>query len=184
MNDDAIIQLYLRRSEDAIAETEAAYGRSLHSLAVRILDSPEDAEESVNDTYLKAWNTIPPQRPSHFFGYLAKLCRFASLDKLDWRSAAKRSGGVVSLTQEMETCIPDESRDRELEGRELGRVLNAFLENLPRESRVIFLRRYWYADTVAEIAQRYAVSESKVKTQLHRTRKKLSDYLKLEGITV
>lgn len=184
MKDETILDLYFSRNEDAIAETDAAYGRSLRSLSNRILENPEDSEESVNDTYLKAWNTIPPQRPSHFFGYLAKICRYISMDRLDWRSAAKRKATVVSLTQEMELCIPDKRRDAEMQSRELGRILNSFLGTLPQETRLIFLRRYWYVDTVGEIAARYAVSESKVKTTLHRTRKKLSDYLAQEGIAV
>lgn len=184
MEDKKIIDLYWARNEDAIAETDAAYGRPLHTLADRILRSPEDAQESVNDTYFKAWETIPPQRPNYFFAYLAKICRHFALGKLDWKNAAKRKAEVVELTREMELCIPDESRDRELERKEMGRLLNGFLAGLSVESRRIFLRRYWYVDTVAEIAQRYSISESKVKTQLHRTRKKLSDYLAKEGIAV
>lgn len=184
MNDEAILELYFARNEDAIAQTDAVYGKSLRTLSNRILNSREDAEESVSDTYLKTWNTIPPTRPRHFFGYLAKICRFASMDRLDWRSAAKRHAQVVSLTREMELCIPDERRDRDLEARELGRILNAFLAALPREPRMIFLRRYWYADNVRDIAARYDITESKVKTSLHRTRKKLSDYLAQEGIAV
>ena len=184
MEDSKIMDLYWARNEDAIAETDAAYGGKLCGLAHRIVSDWEDAEESVNDTYMKAWETIPPQRPNYFFAYLAKICRHFALGNLDWRNAAKRKAEVIALTKEMELCIPDESRDRELAGKELGRLLNTFLAGLTPESRCIFLRRYWYVDTVAEIAQRYGISESKVKTQLHRTRKKLSAYLEKEGITV
>ena len=184
MDDTAIIDLYWARDEEAIRETDAAYGRKLHVLANRILSSREDAEESVNDTYLKTWQAIPPQRPRQFYGFLAAICRHLSFHRVDWNQAAKRNAEVVSLTQEMELCIPDPSRDRELEGKELGRLLNEFLESLPKETRLIFLRRYWHVDTIAEIAARYGMTESKVKMQLSRTRAKLSAFLAKEGITV
>lgn len=184
MNDEAILELYFSRNEDAIRETDEAYGRRLRVLAKNILDSREDAEENVSDTYLKTWQNIPPTRPTHFFAYLAQVCRFCAMDRLDRNHAAKRSARVVSLTLEMESCIPDERREGEAEARELGRALNRFLAALPRESRVIFLRRYWYCDTIEEIAHRWGFSESKVKTQLHRTRNKLRAYLIEEGIPV
>lgn len=184
MTDEKILDLYFSRKEEAIAETAAAYGRSLMTLSNRILENFQDAEESVSDTYLKTWDTVPPQRPGHFFGYLAKLCRNFALGRLDWRNAAKRGAPVVSLTEEMEACIPDESRERQIEGRELGRILNRFLESLPREARMIFLRRYWFADSITEIAERYSITESKVKTTLHRTRSRLRNYLAQEGIMV
>lgn len=184
MEDSKIIALYWLRNENAIRETDRVYGRKLHTLAERILHSPEDAEESVSDTYMKAWDTIPPQRPQYFFAYLAKICRNFALGRLDWQNAAKRKAEVVTLTQEMELCIPDPSHDRRLEGEEIGRVLNGFLESLSRESRMIFLRRYWYADSIQDIARRFGVTQSKVKTQLHRTRRKLYDYLQKEGIYV
>lgn len=184
MDDNKIISLYYLRSEEAIQETDRRYGRRLHQIADNILHSNEDAEESVSDTYLKAWQTIPPQKPVHFFAYLARICRNFSLSRLDWRNAAKRSAQVVSLTQEMELCIPDRSRDAQLSGRELGRALNAFLATLTPENRMIFLRRYWYADTVGDIAARYGITENAVSTRLHRTREKLAAYLKKEGIAV
>lgn len=184
MEDTKIIELYWARNEDAIRETDTAYGRKLNSLANRILRSREDAEESVNDTYLRTWEAIPPQWPQYFFAFLAAICRHLSLNKLDWKAAAKRNAEVVTLTEEMAMCIPDTRGERELTGKEIGRVLNAFLENLPKESRLIFLRRYWYVDTIAEIAQRYGITESKVKMQLSRTRAKLSAYLEEEGICV
>ena len=115
MDDSKIIELFFARNEDAIAQTDAAYGRRLHHLADNIVKNAQDAEESVSDTYLRAWDTIPPRKPAHFFAYLARICRNFALDKLDWKNAAKRKAEVVSLTQEMETCIPDTSRDREVE---------------------------------------------------------------------
>lgn len=184
MEDAKIIDLYFKRDQQAVVETDVAYGRKLFTLADRILRNPQDAEESVSDTYYQAWETIPPQKPNFFFAYLAKICRFFALGKLGWKNAAKRNAEVVALTEEMAQCIPDSSLDREMEARELGRILNAFLGTLTPESRMIFLRRYWYVDTIAEIAQRYGVSESKVKTQLHRTRARLCTYLEKEGIAV
>ena len=173
MEDEKIIDLYWERKDEAIMETQAAYGRQLQTIAQRIVQSYEDAEESVNDTYLAAWRTIPPKRPKYFFAYLAKICRNFAFGKLDWLDAARRKAEVVTLSEEMELCIPDTSR-----------ALNAFLGTLTQENRRLFVRRYWYVDTVAEIAQRYNMSESKVKTRLHRIREKLRVYLMQEGIAV
>lgn len=184
MEDTQIIALYWDRNEEAIHQTDLSYGRKLHVLSNKIVNSYEDAQECVNDTYLKAWNSIPPQRPSFFFAYLAKICRFFAYGILDWRRAAKRNADVVELTKEMEMCIPDNRIQLQLDGEELAEILNRFLEGLPKDSRLIFLRRYWYADSVAEIADRYRISQSKVKTQLHRTRNKLRIFLEKEGITV
>lgn len=184
MEDSKIIDLYWERAETAIEETERAYGRRLYGLSHRILQNQQDAEENVSDTYMRTWETIPPQRPKYFFAFLSKICRRLALDRLDWKAAAKRNAEVVCLTQEMEQCIPDTSRDRSLEGKELRRILEAFLDSLSKDSRLIFLRRYLYVDTVAEIAARYGMTESKVKMQLKRTRAKLSAYLEKEGIRV
>ena len=184
MEDKQIISLFLARNEDAIRHTDDIYGRRLFHLADNIVKNDQDAEESVSDTYMKAWDTIPPQQPNHFFAYLARICRNFALGKLDWKNAAKRKAEVVSLTQEMESCIPDTSRDTELDAKELGKILNAFLRTLTPESRMVFMRRYWYVDTVAEIAARYGISESAVITRLSRTRAKMRAYLEKEGIYV
>lgn len=184
MEDTKIIDLYFARNEEAICQTDAAYGRKLFSLADRILHNPQDSEESVNDTYWKTWETIPPHRPTYFYAYLAKICRHFALGKLDWKTAAKRKAEVISLTEEMALCIPDRKREAEMEAKEIGRAMNAFLEGLSQESRVIFLRRYWFCDTIAQIAVRYNLSESKVKMRLLRTRNQLADYLSKEGIQI
>lgn len=181
MEDAKIIALFWQRNEQAVKETDIAYGRKLYNLSNRILNNREDAEESVSDTYMETWKSIPPQRPSYFYAFLASICRNLSLNRLDWRMAAKRNAEVVSLTQEMEQCIPDRLHGSQADALALRQALESFLESLPRDSRLIFLRRYLYVETVAEIAARYGVSESKVKTQLHRTRKKLYDYLVKEG---
>ena len=184
MEDAKIIALYFDRNEQAVKETDTAYGRKLYVLSNNILNNREDAEESVSDTYMKAWKTIPPKRPQYFYAFLASICRHVSFDRLDWRLAAKRNAEVVALTQEMENCIPDNRQEEEMDAKELRRILEAFLESLSKENRLIFLRRYLYVDTVAEIAARYGISESKVKTQLHRTRAKLYKHLAKEGIAV
>lgn len=184
VEDSQIIELYWQRDETAIKETDIAYGRKLYVLADRIVDSHEDAEESVSDTYMKTWSVIPPQRPNYFYAFLAKICRNFALGKLDWNNAAKRKADVVSLTAEMELCIPDRRQEEQLEAEEIGKLLTLFLNAISRESRLIFMRRYWYGDSIEEIAVRYDISESKVKTQLHRTRTKLREYLAKEGIAV
>ena len=184
MDDQQIIALFFQRSEQAVAETDRAYGRKLYVLSNNILNNREDAEESVSDTYMETWKTIPPKHPTYFYAFLASICRNLSLNRLDWRMAAKRNAEIIALTQEMEMCIPDKRQEAEFDRRELRRVLEAFLDSLPKESRLIFLRRYLYVDTVAEIAARFGISESKVNTQLPRTRAKLYKHLEKEGITV
>ena len=184
MNDPNIIELYWARNEQAIEETDKTYGRTLLGLSQRILANKQDAEENVYDTYMRAWESIPPQRPLYFKAFLTKICRRLALDRLDWRNASKRNAELVSLTEEMASCIPDKRIDDQLEGKELGRLLEQFLATLPKDSRLIFLRRYLYLDTVAEISKRYGFSESKVKMQLQRTRSKLQTYLNKEGVRV
>lgn len=184
MTDKEIIELYWHRQEQAIAETDTAYGRRLRGLSNRILNNREDASEMVNDTYMKAWETIPSNRPQFFYAYLAAICRHFSLNLVDWNQAAKRNAEIVSITEEMDQCIPDPEQDKILRGKELAEALNAFLGTLPKETRLLFLRRYWYADSVAAIAKRYGMTESKVKMQLLRTRGKLKDYLEREGFSV
>ena len=184
MEDSKILDLYFARNEDAIRHTDDTYGRRLFYLAERIVQNDQDAEESVSDTYLKAWNAIPPHRPKYFFAYLAKICKNFALDKLDWKSAAKRKAEVVSLTQEMETCIPDSARSYDVDRKELGMILDAFLRTLTQENRMVFMRRYWYMDTIVEIAVRYGISESAVQMRLNRTRRRLQNYLEMEGVRV
>ena len=184
MEDAKIIELFWERNEQAVKETDTAYGRKLYVLSNNILNNREDAEESVSDTYMETWKSIPPKRPKYFYAFLASICRNMSFNRLDWRMAAKRNAEVVALTQEMEMCIPDTRQEVEMDRRELRRVLERFLDSLTKENRLIFLRRYLYVDTVTEIATRYGISENKVKTQLHRTRAKLCTYLAKEGIYV
>ena len=184
MDDSKIIELFFTRNQEAIQQMDKVYGRRLFLLADGIVRNEQDAEESVSDTYMKAWETIPPQRPVHFFAYIAKICRNLALKRVDWKNAQKRSAQIVTLTQEMEGCIPDAARERETDARELGRILDAFLRTLTPDNQMVFLRRYWYADTVAQIAARYNLGESAVQMRLSRTKGKLAAYLAKEGIQV
>lgn len=184
MQDNQIIDLYWARNQDAITETDRAYGSRLHNLAEGIIRNHQDAEESVSDTYMKAWQTIPPQRPRYFYAYLAKICRNFAFGRLDWKNAQKRKAEVVALSQEMESCIPDTSREADREGKEIGQALNRFLATLTVDNRLLFMRRYWYCESIAEIAQRYNLREGTVKTRLHRLRAQLKTHLEKEGIFV
>ena len=182
MEDTQIIDLFFSRDQQAIQQTEKKYGRLCYHIAWNILSSREDAEESVSDTYMKAWENIPPTKPTFFYAYLAKICRFLAMGKLDWNNAAKRKAEVVELSDEMENCIPDLSREIQIQSQELGALLNEFLGTLSPENRQIFMRRYWYAESIAEIAQRFHLGESNVKTKLMRTRNALRSFLEKEGI--
>ena len=186
MEDQEIVQLFWERSESAIKETEIKYGARLHYLAMKILNSRLDAEESVNDTFLETWNTIPPKKPNYFFAYIARICRYLSFGKLDWKNAKKRNAELVALTDEMELCIPNPASkiDEDQTSEEIGQLLNKFLSSLTEEKRLIFMRRYWYTDSVRSISERYGIGESKVKTTLFRTRNELKEFLRKEGVTV
>lgn len=184
MEDEVIVELFWARDETAIKHTALKFGGKLHQLALKILYNHEDAEESVNDTYLAAWNTIPPQRPAYLFAYLAKICRLTAYGKLDWKTAKKRQAEIVELTAEMESCIPGSSVESNLAGEEIGRLLNSFLAGLPEEKRLIFMRRYWFGDSIRDISRRYGFGASKVKVTLLRTRNDLKDFLEKEGLKV
>ncbi len=184
--DEEIIALFLSRDENAIRRTHEKYGSYCYSIAYRILTSREDSEECVNDTYLKTWRAIPPQRPRRLQHFLGKITRNLALDRYHWRTAGKRGGGEVQLSlDELSACIPALSDPQQvLEGKELTERLNLFLAGLTQENRKIFLMRYWNFSSVAEIAAFYGITESKVKMTLLRTREKLRAYLEKEGITV
>ena len=182
MNDQLIIELFFKRCEEAIAATSEKYGKLCKSISDRILKNNEDAEECVSDTLLKAWNSIPPQNPRYLFAYLAKICRNDALGKLEHKNAQKRKAEVVRLTEEMECCIPDVRQLRSMESRVLGQALDSFVRTLPRENRMIFLRRYWYMDSVAEIARKLGLSEGAVHMRLGRIKEKLRTYLEKEGM--
>ena len=182
MKDDEIIALYFRRDEDAIRQTELAYGGKLYNLSYRLLWNREDAEESVSDTYLAAWNTIPPRRPNFLNAFLAKMTRHISIDRWRKLSAKKRGGGEIILAlDELEECVDTRNVETELAKKELTRVLNAFLSSLPETERNVFLCRYWYLDSIQTISEVSGFSQSKVTSMLHRLRGKLRKKLSEEG---
>lgn len=185
MEDHQIIELYFDRSESALSETQTKYGRYCHTIAYHILGSDEDAEECVNDTLNRAWNAIPPQRPSCLRIFLSKITRNLALDRFKAAHAEKRGcGRTAQVLDELTDCLPDPSsgRDSIADDLALRDVLNRFLKALPEEPMKLFLRRYWWMDSIAEIAAVYGMSESKVKSMLSRTRSKLKNFLESEGI--
>lgn len=186
MEDSRIIDLYFQRSEDAICQTDAKYGNYCFSIARNILSDTEDAKEAVNDTYWGAWNAIPPHVPKRLAAFLGKITRRISLNKWQASRAAKRGGGEVDLAlEELSVCIPSRlDVEQELEGAELARILNAFVRGLPDTERRVFIRRYWYLESVETIAERFGFSKSKVKSMLFRIRNKLRKELEKEGIIV
>jgi len=186
MVDSTIIDLYWARSESAIAETAKQYGSYCTAISMNILHNNEDAEECVNDTYLKTWNAIPPRRPEVFSTFLGRITRNLSIDRYRSRKSQKRSGDETALMlSELEECIPSKnSVEDEVEVKELENAVDNFLSTLTHEDRLFFVRRYWYVDSISSIAERFAVGESKVRTSLFRTRNKLRNLLENEGITI
>ena len=184
MDDVRIVELYFLRDESAIKKTAECYGDKLHRLSFRIVRNKEDSEECVNDTYLKSWNTIPPQKPIFLYAYLAKICRYLCFGKLDYHNAKKRNFEIVNLSDELMECIPSNLTMVEIEEKIIGDMLSAFLKTLSEDSRLIFMRRYWFSDSIDEISNRYGITKSKVKTSLFRTRGKLKSYLESEGISI
>lgn len=184
MDDNEILDLYFARSEQAIMETDQKYGPYCYSIANHILQSPSDAEESVNDTYYSAWKLIPPRRPQRFSTFLGKLTRNLSIDRWRKNTAGKRGGGETQLVlDELAECVAEEETpETELLRKELTATLNRFLRALPERDRTVFLLRYYYASTQPEITQRTGLSANQIKYILQRTRKKLADMLKKEGL--
>lgn len=183
MDDKGIVRLYFDRDERAIDETARKYGKYCFSIAHNILSSREDAEESVNDTYLDAWNSIPPHRPNSLALFLGKISRRISIDRYRRKNAQKRGSGEMALVlDELYQCIADETDvEKEFENRQLTQVINQFVKTLPSHERKVFLCRYWYMDSIQSISKRFGYSESKVKSMLFRTREKLRVVLQKEG---
>jgi len=177
LEDKGIIDLYFARDEEAVSETMRSYNGRLLRFAMRFLSDQRDAEECVNDTYARAWDTIPPNRPDNLFAYLAALCRNAALDVIKKNTAQKRSAQLVELTQEMNECIPDSNSITDERSEELSKCINEFLATLPKDKRAVFLGRYWYNESIADIAKRTGFSQSKVKTMLHRMRDGLRKHI-------
>lgn len=183
MEDAHIVDLYWARSETAVAETAKKYGTYCYSIAHAILTNAEDAEESVNDTWLDAWNSMPPHRPAILATFLGKITRRIAIDRWRARSAEKRGGGELALAlSELTDCIPSgKTVEQEVADAELEAAINRFVLSLPLTRRRVFLCRYWYLDSIAAIAKQFGLSQSSVKVLLHRTRKALRTYLEREG---
>lgn len=184
MEDKAIVDLYWRRSEEAISETDRKYGGYCYSIAYHVLANREDSEECVSDTYLAAWKNLPPHRPAFLTTFLGKLTRRISISRWRQRSAQKRGGGEIILAlEELDACVAD---PRDVEGqclhREAVQCFNRFIDTLPQTERDVFLRRYFLLDPVKDIAASFGFSESKVKSMLLRTREKLRSTLAKEDL--
>ena len=183
MDDARIIDLYIQRNEAAIRETADRYGSRLRSLAYGIVEDLHTAEECENDTYLEAWNLIPPHEPRcYLYLFLARITRHIALNCCRDRSRLKRNAHVCQLSSEMEQCIPapDDVLCR-MERAELARAINGFLATLEADKRNVFLRRYWFLDSISAISNRYGYSQSKVKSMLFRSRNQFREYLEKEG---
>lgn len=184
MEDERIVALYFARDEQAIRETDAKYGKLCHRIAYNVLHSDEDAEECVNDTYIGVWNAIPPQRPENLMAFVCKIARNLSLKRLAFVSRQKRSAGVTVSLEELAEILPDGDVASSVSDEAIGRRINVFLHSQRTEVREVFIRKYYFFDSVAEIAQRYGFTESKVKNMLYHTRKRLKDFLIKEGISI
>lgn len=181
MEDNSILDLYFKRDQLAIEETSKKYGKYCNTISYNILFDFYEADECVNDTYLRAWNSIPPNRPAVFRAYLAKITRNLSLNRLEKREAEKRGGKEYDIAlSEIENTVS--SNDSQLEDKEIILLINAFLETLKKEQRIMFVRRYFYLDSLEKVAADFNLSENRAAVILFRIRKKLKDYLLKEGV--
>ena len=178
-----MIEKLFARSEDVFKDMETTYGKLCSRLIGRILNqNEEDTRECMNDVYLGVWNTIPPQRPQSLQAYICKIARNVALKKLEYHTSQKRHGTTVSIQEELDACLP--TAKNEYDELELAEIMNQFLEALDKESRILFVRRYWYADSVEELAKNFGYSKNHISVKLGRIRKKLKKYLEKEGIYV
>ncbi len=178
MDDEKIIELFFERSEQALAELDRKYGRLCYHLSFSILNNEQDAEECVNDAYLGIWNRIPPERPDPLQAYICKIIRNISLNLYHRKTAAKRNSAYQVALEELEDCLSEPGGiEAEIESTRLARILQDFLDSLSEENCVIFMRRYWFSDSYAEIAARVGLSQKAVSVRLTRIRKQLKNYL-------
>lgn len=186
MEDAQIIELYWARDEEAIAQTKTKYGAWCRGIAIRILELREEAEECESDTYLHAWNSIPPQRPSIFRAWLGRITRNLALTQYRKNHAQRRGGGQTALAlEELRECVSSGSDvETQQERREIAEAINRFLGDLSQRDRAVFLRRYWHMTSVREIARTYGMTEGQVSSILFRSRKKLRAQLEKEGIAI
>lgn len=181
MDDNKIIALLWQRSENALVVLAKRFGKRLHQTAINILGSFQDAEESVSDTYLAVWNAIPPKKPNPLAAFVYKIGRNNALNKLRANLAQKRDSSYDLSLDELEGCIPGSALEEQVEARELGRCIDAFLDTESPENRNIFLRRYWFGDSVKDIAKAFSLSQNAVSVRLNRTRTRLRTHLIKEG---
>ncbi len=185
MDDIKIIEMFFSRNERAIKETQKKYGEFMHYIAFNITGQNEDAEECVNDTYLKLWNSIPPQRPDYFKAYIGRIVRNAALSLYRKNKAAKRNCGVYVLLSELEECIPSSDNvEEEVEANFLSTVISDWLRTLSEEDRALFIKRYWYGVSVKDIAAEFDISSNKLSSQLFALRKKLKEELTEKGVVI
>ena len=186
LNDEEIIELYLARDESAIKETSFKYGDRLRKLSYSITEDNFTAEECENDTYIQAWNSIPPNEPrEHFYAFLARITRNLSLNAIRDRNRIKRSAKLTDITNEIQYCLPiSEDADVSLDEKLLVDSIGKYLKSVSKEKRIMFIRRYWYLDSVTDISKKMGISESKVKTTLFRLRKELKKFLEKEGWSI
>ena len=185
MEDEKIIDLYWDRDQSAILKTEEKYGSYCHRIAWNILYNKEDCEECINDTWMRAWNAMPTERPNILSAFLGAITRNLSLDRYRKQHAKKRGEGEVAFVfDELQDCLMAEGPEQQMDANLLVAALNRFLERMEKENRIIFVRRYWYMDSIDAIAKRFSISESKVKSSLFRSRNKLRDYLQQEGFSI
>ena len=183
MEDREIVQLYWDRDERAISESDGKYGPLCRSIAMRVLENREDSEECVSDTWLRAWNAMPPQRPARLGAFLGKITRNLSLNRWRRDHAAKRYAGETALVlEELEDVVSGESLEEEALRREAVRALNGFLRSLPKRDRDLFLRRYWSMETLDNLAKAEGMNRSALHRKLGKLRESLRDYLRKEGI--
>ena len=185
VEDTKIIELFWERSENAIAETDTKYGKYCYAIAYNILYSEPDSEECVNDTYLRTWETVPPEKPISLSAYLGRITRNLALDRLDYRTREKRAAGFDVVLDEVSEMLPDASTMPEgADDFALREAINSFLRSLEADMRIIFVRRYWYDSAISEIAADYSLPVGTVKSTLSRTRKRFREYLQKEGICI
>ena len=184
MEDLQIIELYFARDEQAIKETDRKYGKMCFKVAKNLLSNNEDSEECVNDTYLTVWNKIPPTRPNNFTAFICKITRNLSLKRLEVLSAMKRSAFTIVSMSEIEEALPDYNIAQGVEDEELGKLISKLLWSEKELDRNVFLRKYWFFDSISDIAERYSMNENSVKSMLFRSRNRLRDFLRKEGIEV
>ena len=184
MEDNDIVNLYLQRNKVAIKETASKYGNYCKAIAKNILSNNEDAEECVNDTYVGVWNAIPPTRPNNFMSFVCKITRNLSLKRLEFMKREKRSADVLVSIHELEGVLPDEKYAPDVSDEDIGKLISDFLYTQKEDARNVFIRRYYFFDSIKEIAVEFSFSESKVKNMLFYTRNKLKDYLIKEGVEI